>query len=160
MKPMASRLAQAFAIAVMATLALLAPTVSAQEARGTITGRVVDSGKAVIQGATVKVTNVAMGTTITLRTNEEGFYQAPYLIPGTYQITAEASGFKRYVRESVLVQVNDNIQIDIELQVGTVDQTVTVNTDIPLLSTTSASMGTVVDSRRVAELPLPHGEPF
>ena len=160
MKPMVSRLAQAFAIAMMATLALLAPAVSAQEARGRIAGRVVDAGNAVIQGATVKVINVAMGTTLTMRSNEDGFYQAPYLIPGTYQIIVEASGFRRYVREDILVQVNDNIQIDIELQVGTVDQTLTVNTDIPLLNTTSASMGTVVDSRRVAELPIPHGEPF
>ena len=161
MKPAASRVLQALAIAVFATMVLLAPaTARAQESRGAITGKVVDAGRAVIQGATVKVTNVAMGTTLTLRTNEDGFYQAPYLIPGTYQMTAEATGFKRYVREGVLVQVNDNIQIDIELEVGTVDQTVTVTADAPLLNTTSGSMGTIVDSRRVAELPIPHGEPF
>ena len=95
-----------------------------------------------------------------MRTNDDGFYQAPYLIPGTYQITAEANGFKRFVREGLLLRVNDNIQIDIELEVGSVDQTMTVNADAPALDTTSASMGTVVDSRRVAELPIPHGEPF
>jgi Carboxypeptidase regulatory-like domain len=161
MKPAATRVLQALAIVVFATMVLLAPaTARAQEARGAITGKVVDAGRAVIQGATVKVTNVAMGTTLTLRTNEDGFYQAPYLIPGTYQMTAEANGFKRYVREGIVVQVNDNIQIDIELEVGTVDQTVTVTADAPLLNTTNASMGTVVDSRRVAELPIPHGEPF
>src|SRR5262245_61675091 len=161
MKPAASRVLQALAIAVFATMVLLAPaTALAQEARGAITGKVVDAGRAVIQGATVKVTNVAMGTTITLRTNEDGYYRAPYLIPGTYQMTAEATGFKRYGREGILVQVNDNIQIDIELEVGTVDQTITVNADAPILNTTSGSLGTVVDSRRVAELPIPHGEPF
>jgi hypothetical protein len=142
-------------------MVLLAPfTVGAQEARGTITGKVVDPTKAVVAGATVKVTNIAMGTTLNLRTNEDGFYQAPYLIPGTYQVTAEATGFKRFVRDGVVVRVNDTIQIDVDLEVGSMDQTVTVTADAPLLDTTSGSMGAVVDSRRVAELPIPHGEPF
>ena len=142
MKPAASRLLNALAIAVFATMVLLAPsTASAQEARGTITGKVVDPTKAVVAGATVKVTNIAMGTTLTLRTNEDGFYQAPYLIPGTYQVTAEATGFKRFVRDGVLLRVNDTIQIDIELEVGSMDQTVTVSADAPLLDTTSALNG-------------------
>ena len=161
MKPAASRFFHAFGIAVFATMVLLAPsTASAQEARGTITGKVVDSNKSVLAGATVKVTNVAMGTTLTLRTNQDGFYQAPYLIPGTYQVTVEATGFKRFVRDGVLLRVNDTLEIDVELEVGSMDQTVTITADAPLLDTTSGSMGTVVDSRRVAELPIPHGEPF
>jgi Carboxypeptidase regulatory-like domain len=161
MKPAASRLLHALAIAVFATMVLLAPaTTSAQEARGTITGKVLDTNNSVLAGATVKVTNIAMGATLTLRTNEDGFYQAPYLIPGTYQVVVEATGFKRYVRDGILVRVNDNIQIDIELEIGALDQTVTVTADAPLLDTNSASMGAVVDSRRVAELPIPHGEPF
>jgi hypothetical protein len=150
-------------IASMAFLAvlLLSPTAGlAQEARGTISGKVLDAGDAIIQGATVKVTNVAMGTSLTLRTNDNGFYQATYLIPGTYQIVVEASGFKRLVREGVLVQVNDNIQIDLALEVGAVDQSVTITADASALNTSSGSLGTVVDSRRVAELPIPHGEPF
>src|SRR5688572_10025621 len=152
MKPAASRLLNALAIAVFSTMVLLAPsTVGAQEARGTITGKVVDPTKAVVAGTTVKVTNVAMGTTLTLRTNEDGFYQAPYLIPGTYQVTAEANGFKRFVRDGLILRVNDTIQIDIDLEVGSMDQTVTVSADAPLLDTSSASMGAVVDSRRVAE---------
>ncbi len=142
MKPAASRFMQGLAIVVFTIMVLLAPaTARAQESRGAITGKVLDAGNAVIQGATVKVTNVAMGTTLTLRTNEDGFYQAPYLIPGTYQMTAEANGFKRYVREGIVVQVNDSIRIDIELEVGTVDQTVTVTADAPLLNTTSGFDG-------------------
>ncbi|MCG3163920.1 MAG: hypothetical protein JMDDDDMK_05379 [Acidobacteria bacterium] len=161
MKPAASRVVKTLPLAVFTVLVLFsAATALAQEARGTITGKVMDTNKAVVLGATVKVTNVAMGTSTTLRTNDDGFYQAPYLIPGTYQIMVEASGFKRYVRDGVLLQVNDSLQIDIELEVGTVDQSVTISSDVPLLNTTSGSMGTVVDSRRVAELPIPHGEPF
>jgi hypothetical protein len=161
MKPAALKVLQALAVAVFAAMVLFAPaTTAAQEARGTITGKVVDSNKSVLAGATVKVINVAMGTAFTIRTNEEGFYQAPYLIPGTYQVTAEATGFKRFVRDGIILRVNDTIQIDIDLEVGTMDQTVTVSADAPLLDTSSASMGAVVDSRRVAELPIPHGEPF
>jgi carboxypeptidase family protein len=161
MKPSASKSLQVLAVAVFAAVVLLAPAISiAQEARGTITGKVADSNKSVLAGVIVKVTNVAMGTTFTLKTNDEGFYQAPYLIPGTYQVTAEATGFKRFVRDGILLRVNDTIQIDIELEVGALDQTVTVTADAPLLDTASASMGAVVDSRRVAELPITHGEPF
>jgi hypothetical protein len=161
MKPAALKVLQALAIAVFAAMVLLAPTTAtAQEARGTINGKVVDANKSVLAGAIVKVTNVAMGTSFTLKTNDDGFYQAPYLLPGTYQVTAEATGFKRFVRDGVILRVNDNIQIDIELEVGTMDQTVTVSADAPLLDTNSGSMGTVVDSRRVAELPITHGEPF
>ncbi|MEP7341759.1 MAG: TonB-dependent receptor, partial [Acidobacteriota bacterium] len=139
---------------------LLSATTYAQEARGTISGKVLDAGDAIIQGATVKVTNVAMGTTLSLRTNDNGFYQATYLIPGTYQIVVEAAGFKRLVREGVVVQVHDTIQVDLALEVGSVDQSVTITGEASALNTTSGSLGTVVDSRRVAELPIPHGEPF
>ena len=87
---------------ILAALVLVAAVVSpgsllAQESRGTITGTVTDSAKAVIQGASVKVTNVAMGTTVLIATNESGLYRAPYLIPGTYQIAVEAAGFKKYL---------------------------------------------------------------
>lgn len=160
-RPRLVRAVQGIAAVVFLAAVLLSPTAGlAQEARGTISGKVMDSGDAVIQGATVKVTNVAMGTSLTLRSNDNGFYQATYLIPGTYQIMVEASGFKRLVRDGVVVQVNDNIQIDLALEVGSVDQSVTITGEASALNTTSGSLGTVVDSRRVAELPIPHGEPF
>ena len=66
----------------------------AQEARGTITGTVRDASKAVIPGASETVTNVAMGTSVPLTTNEIGWFQAPYLIPGLYQVTIELQGLK------------------------------------------------------------------
>jgi len=75
---------------------LIAPTsLRAQEARGTIAGTVVDANKAVIPGATVTITNVAMGTSHNVQTNDRGLFTVPYLIPGTYRIVVEAQGFKR-----------------------------------------------------------------
>ena len=133
---------------------------NAQEARGTITGRVTDATNAVIQGASVKVTNVARGTVVSLVSNEAGLYRAPYLIPGTYQVAAEAPGFSKHVRDGVSVRINETIEINVQLELGEVQETVTVVGDAPLLDTAGASAGQSVDSRRVSELPMPHGEPY
>ncbi len=147
------------AVCIFACWLLQAPA-TAQEARGTITGRVMDASGAVIPEAAVQVINKAMGTRLTLRTNEAGLYQAPYLIPGIYQINVEASGFKKFIRDGIELRVNDRLEVDVTLEVGNPEQSVTVTEEAPLLNTTSASMGTVVDSRRVAELPIAHGNPF
>ena len=133
---------------------------NAQEARGTITGRITDATNAVIQGASVKVTNVAQGTVVSLVSNEAGLYRAPYLIPGTYQVAAEAPGFSKHVRDGVSVRINETIEINVQLELGEVQETVNVVGDAPLLDTAGASAGQSVDSRRISELPMPHGEPY
>src|SRR6185503_1362639 len=132
----------------------------AQDTRGTITGKITDAEKAVVPGASVTITNVAMGTSVSLRTNEDGFFRAPYLLPGTYQIAAEAQGFKKYIRDGVILRVNDTLALDIQIEVGAIDQAITVVAENPVLDTTTASAGSVVDSRRVAELPIAHGDPY
>ncbi|HTG85755.1 MAG TPA: TonB-dependent receptor [Pyrinomonadaceae bacterium] len=140
---------------------LIAPTsLRAQEARGTIAGTVVDANKAVIPGATVTITNVAMGTSHNVQTNDRGLFTVPYLIPGTYRIVVEAQGFKRYIREGIELQVNDRLEIDPSLEVGGSQETVTVTADAGVIESSTASMGQVVDARRVSELPTPHGDPF
>src|SRR5882672_1617658 len=149
MKPAASKLLHALAMAVFAAMVLLVPaTTSAQESRGTITGKVKDASDAVMPGAPVKITDTARGATVTVTTNDAGLYQAPYLLPGAYQIVVEVNGFKKYVRSGV------------QLEIGQASDTITVTADTPTLDTTSASMGQTVDSRRVAELPLVHGDPY
>jgi hypothetical protein len=139
---------------------LFSISASAQEARGTITGTVKDATQAVVPGATVKITNVAMGTTVSLPANEAGFFRAPYLIPGTYRIVVENTGFKKYIRDGIVLQVNDTLELDIQLEVGGAEETVTITGGSPTLETATASMGQVVDSRRVAELPIGHGDPY
>jgi hypothetical protein len=146
---------------ILAAMALLFPlSLRAQEARGTITGTVRDANKAVIAGATVKITNVAMGTSVSSVTNDAGFFQALYLIPGTYQIVVEANGFKKYIRDGIMLRVNDTLEFGVDLEVGAMDQAVTITADAPALETATASMGQVVDSRRIAELPIGHGDPY
>src|SRR5687768_13072466 len=131
-----------------------------QDSRGTITGTVRDASKGVVPGATVTITSEAMGNEITIVTNQDGYFQAPYLIAGTYKIGVELQGFKKYVREGVEVRIADRLELDITLEVGGTTEEVTVAATTPLLETTNASLGNVVDARRVAELPTPHGDPY
>ena len=116
-------------------LGLLAPSASAQEARGSIVGRVVDQTGAAIPGAQVSVTSQAMGTKQAASTNESGAYQATYLIPGLYTVEVETTGFKKYVRKDVEVRVNDRLEIDITMEVGGTEQSITVVAETPLLNT-------------------------
>ena len=136
------------------------PFLYSQDARGALVGTVSDTTGAVIAGVQVDVTNKAMGTKVSLRTNEAGFYIANFLIPGSYTVSAEHPGFKKFIRDGVEVRVNDRIEVEVKLEVGSAEQSVTVSAETPLLNTESASLGTVVDGRRVAELPIPHGNPY
>src|SRR5262245_24557020 len=161
MKPAVSKLLYAWAMAVFAAVVLLAPaSASAQEARGTISGTVKDASDAVMPGAPVKITDTARGTTVSATANEAGLYTAPYLLPGTYQITVEVNGFKKFVRTGIALRIGDSLDIPVRLEVGQTSETVTVTAETPTLDTTSASMGQTVDSRRIAELPLVHGDPY
>src|SRR5215510_14697934 len=161
MKPAASRVLQVLAVVVYATMVLLAPaTARAQEARGTITGKVKDANDAVLPGASVKIINTARGTTVTLSTNAAGFFQAPYLLPGAYRVEVEVNGFKKYIRDGLLLQIGNTLDIAIQLEIGQTSESLTVTAENPTLDTTSGSMGQTVDSRRVADLPLAHGDPY
>jgi hypothetical protein len=145
--------------AVVTIAALAAPAAAAQEARGTILGTVKDASGGVIPGATVTVANVSMGTEVTVVTNDAGVFQAPFLIPGTYRVTAELQGFTKAGRE-VELRIADRLEVDLSLSAGAATETVNVIADTPLLETTNASLGNVVDARRIAQLPTPHGDPY
>jgi hypothetical protein len=132
----------------------------AQESRGTVTGRVVDPSEAVVPGATIEVTNKAQGVRQTFTTNESGLYQAPYLIPGLYTISASAQGFKRAVRDNVDVTVGERVGVDLTLEIGDATQAVNITAEAELLNTATSSSGQVVDTKRLAELPIAHGQPL
>ncbi len=134
---------------------LLAPAMMlAQDARGTVLGRVLDSTGAAVVGAEVRILNDNTGVSAAAKTNQAGNFVLPYLLPGSYGITCEVAGFKKWVRGGIQVRINDTVQINIELQVGTATETIEVKDTTPLLSTAEASLGQVVDERRVVELPL------
>lgn len=131
-----------------------------QDTRGAIVGRITDPSGALIPGAQVTVSNTATGTKVSLTTNAEGMFLAPLLSPGLYQVEAAAQGFKRALRSNVEIRVGDRIDVSMPLEVGAMDQSVTVTDELPLLNSESASVGTVVDSKRVSNLPLSYGNPF
>lgn len=132
----------------------------AQETRGTITGTVRDSAQALVPAAPVRINNLARGTSVAVITNDAGLFRAPYLMPGTYQIIVEARGFKRYMRDGVELRIGETIDLNIGLEAGGAEESVNVTAGVLALETANASMGQAVDGRRVAELPLVHGDPY
>ena len=131
----------------------LATSLFAQETRGTIVGRVSDPTGAVVAGAGIRATNIATGVSALAQSNNSGNYTLPYLLPGTYTIHAEMAGFKKLVREGIELRVNDTVEVNLELSLGNVSEAVEVKAETPLLSTVEASLGQVVDQRRIQELP-------
>lgn len=97
-------------------LTLLSPLCMGQEFRGTITGRVTDSQAAVVAGAKIIAVQVETGTRYETVSRADGQYTLPFLTPSTYQVTADASGFKRYVNPGVGVGANERISLDISLE--------------------------------------------
>lgn len=151
-----------FIVASIATAWLSALTVPllAQESRATILGTVSDPSGARVPGVEIRITNVETNILTTTLCNDSGYYEAPFLIPGRYKVEAELPGFKRYVREGITLAVNQRASIDITLAVGEASEQVTVTADTPLLETTSASAGQVIDNKRISELPLTDANPF
>jgi len=148
------------AIAFLITVMLFPASLGAQEVRGRINGRVIDPNKAAVPGATVTVTDVARASTTTLTTNADGLFQANYLLSSTYQIVVEMSGFKKYIQDGVLLQINETRDLDIILEVGGTQETVTVTSEPATLNAADASLGQTIDQKRVEELPLVHGDPY
>jgi hypothetical protein len=128
-----------------------------QESRGTLLGRVVDATEAVIVGAKVEAVNVATGVHHTSTTNGSGDYILPFLIPGPYTLTVESRGFKNYTRSGIAVQQSDRLTIDVRMEVGEATQSVQVSTESPILDTSTASMGQVITSQSIADLPTKDG---
>ncbi len=127
---------------------------TAQVETARITGTVSDSTGAVIPGAKITFIHVATNTTFTMETDAEGRYVSPPLRIGEYRVEAEAPGFKRFVRSGVVLQINQTAVLNITLELGAVTETVEVSAAAPLLETTQAAQGQVIDNQRVVNLPL------
>ena len=141
-------------------LALCAAPVSAQDFRGSIIGRVNDSSGARLPGATVTATNTATNVGSTTTTNNDGSYSILYLTPGTYTVAVELAGFKRIVRDAVEVRIGDRLTLDFALDLGRLEETVSVRAESPILNLANASAGQVIDEKRISLMPLSDGNPF
>jgi hypothetical protein len=126
----------------------------AQTPQARISGRVLDPSAAVIPGAEVIAINEATGIRTRAASNESGVYVLPFLQPARYTITAVAAGFKKYERRGVLLETAEVLELDLPLQVGAVTDVVEVTAAAPLLESASSTIGQLIESKSVQEMPL------
>jgi Carboxypeptidase regulatory-like domain len=131
-----------------------ASTLLAQVDRGSIVGTVSDSSGAYVEGAKVVLKNLATDESVQITTDSSGAYAANLLRIGAYLVTVEKQGFKKAVRPSVEVSVNQVVRVDLTLQVGSAAESVEVTGAAPLLQTETSSLGTIETERRISDLPL------
>ncbi len=136
------------------TLLVFSLPALAQTTAGRILGTVNDQSGASVPGATVVVTDTQRGTSRTLTTDDSGGYVAPELLPGTYKVHVEAKGFKTTERPNIVIEVATDVRVDFALQPGQVTQTVVVEEDVPLVNTTSSTLGGTLSNQEINDLPL------
>ena len=134
-------------------LAVSVPMFS-QTTTGRILGSVSDQSGANVAGAAVVVTDVQRGTTRAVATDDSGNYVAPQLQPGVYKVRAEAKGFKTVERVNILLEVAQDVRVDITLATGQVSETVVVSEEVPLVNTTSSTLGGTLSNAEINDLPL------
>ncbi|MFB3826960.1 MAG: carboxypeptidase regulatory-like domain-containing protein [Bryobacteraceae bacterium] len=134
--------------------ALMAAAVSAQEFRGSITGRVIDPQQALVPGARIAAIQMETMAKAETVSTSDGQYTLPFLPPGTYRVTAEFQGFKKFAREGLRVSSNERISVDITMEVGATTDSVTVTAESPLLVTATASTGQVINERQIQNMPI------
>jgi len=139
-----------------AFLTLCIVPLAAQVGASVLTGRIIDPSQSAIPDAEVKVTNLASGSALTVRSNSDGIYRAPALLPGTYLVEVRASGFEPAVRRGVILEVAQTVAADFVLEVGQQSQAIEVTGDIPLIETQSSSLGQLVNHKMIDNLPLPN----
>src|SRR5258708_27604244 len=121
---------------------------------GSIIGSVADASASAVPQAAVTLINTGTGERRTMQTDASGSYQFVNLIPGQYKLEVEKQGFRKVIREQVTVEVQNAVRIDVTMQVGDISQVVEVLGQTPLLQTEDASLGQVVEARKVLEAPL------
>jgi hypothetical protein len=126
----------------------------AQEFRGTISGAVADPTGAQIPGAVITIKETRTGTITRTKSDAAGQYVAPFLAPGEYQVTATATGFQTLVRNNITLQSQEHPIVNLTLVIGAADTTVEVNAAPPLIDQANASVGQVISTESVADLPL------
>ncbi len=129
-------------------------TAFAQVDTGTVAGSVRDSSGAGLASASVTFVDLATNATSKAQADASGNYTSPPLRPGDYKVTAEASGFKTQTRSTITVQVQDRLRVDFDLTVGSVSENILVTAETPIIQTDTSSLGEVITTDQITELPL------
>ncbi|HEY1580688.1 MAG TPA: carboxypeptidase regulatory-like domain-containing protein [Terracidiphilus sp.] len=141
-------------LVVIAVALLLSYPAHAQKITGTISGAVTDVGGAAVSGAAVTVTNTATSRVYTVTSDAQGGYTVSDLPESTYRVEVKATGFQNSITQGVVVHVSTTTNVNAQLKLGSVSESVTVQANAIQVQTDTASLGTVVDGRQVRELPL------
>jgi hypothetical protein len=132
----------------------------AQTPTGTIQGSVQDPQHAAIPGATVSVVSTTTGISKQLKSDDQGRFQLPFVLPGTYTVTVEAPGFRSEKQEDVVVEVAQTRSVDFSLQVGQATESIEVTATTPVLDTETSTLGEVIQTKTITDLPLNGRNPF
>lgn len=141
-------------LAAVALILLTAIPGYSQGTFGTIIGTAKDASGGVVPSATVRVTNQATGIERTLTTDQMGRYEATHLNPGTYRVTAEAAGFKKFEHRDVILEAQQTVRIDVALEVGSVGTEVTVTEGAPVVETEAPTISDVKTALQLRDLPM------
>jgi hypothetical protein len=133
------------------------PSASAQSVYGTVAGRVLDPSRAPIPDAAVTVVDIATNARLVTSSGADGAFRFNRVVPGQYRLTIEKTGFRQHLRDDVVVTVNEQVQFDAVLEIGSVEERVVVDEQSPLVQARSAEVSGLVDQKRVRELPLNGG---
>jgi hypothetical protein len=147
-----NRVVSAFLVAVGISL-LVVGTAGAQQGTGELRGNVVDAQNAVLPGVAVVATNEASGQFREIVSGADGSFFMSALTPGTYEVTGQLAGFKKYQRKGVRVEVGKTVSIDVQLEVGGIEQAVTVTAESPVVDTTSKQLGGIVKGEELNDMP-------
>jgi hypothetical protein len=131
-----------------------------QSSTGNLLGRVTDTTGAVLPNARISVLNTETNVHYDSVSNSSGDYLVPYLTPGTYQLKVDAPGFKAYQRAGIAIRQASSITANVQMELGADTEVVNVSSTVPLVDTSTASTGTVVESRQILNLPTKDGNPI
>ena len=149
---------QALRLGLLALAALC--VVFSQEFRAAISGVVTDPTGASIANAKITVTEINTGTKIETVSDASGHYNAPFLLPGDYDIVVKIDGFKESTRKGMHLGAGENPTVDFKLEVGGTQQTVEVTDTVPLINSENASIGSTITTKEVEDLPSNGGTPM
>jgi hypothetical protein len=158
MKKLKSLSRRALAFAVLGCLSAI--LLIGQSYQGSVRGTVTDSTGAPVPNAKVILTNDGTGEARSVLTNGDGGYDFEIVVPTTYTLTAEAPNFKKFERKNVTIGAQEHLTVDMQLTIGTVSESVLVTEQVPLVETSDASQGQVLDNQKLSDLPNLGRNPF
>jgi hypothetical protein len=147
-------------ITALCALCIFSSSVSWSQATQQFTGHVLDTSGAALPSAEVVIHNQSTGVDVKTVTTNDGVYTAPYLNPGTYDITVSKEGFKTEKKTNIQLNIAQTSTIDFELGVGTASEVITVNSSATQIELSKSDRGEVIESARVTEMPLDGRNPF